>query len=324
MRALASWSVRTYLVFVLLGLIVGGLAAPLAVQTDAGGDGTIAVVAIDGAITGAQVERYQEHMTRARSEADAVVLIANSGGGSASASESMYLQTKRTAARIPVVTAIDAGAASGAYYAIAPSDRIYVKPASIVGSVGVVATVPPSVEPNDLIGTTGPDKLTGGDGRAFFYTLDTIQGAFLNAVVESRGDRLRLDRTEVAQARTYAGVTAVKHGLADEVGDRGAAIRAAAELAGLERPRVVVYDEEGAERQFLLRSTYLASGADSKRLIDGGPAFGQPDGLPSFLMVPPGVIDVESTAVATTEGDSVRLVGPADGGNRSTEVDADA
>ncbi|MFC7135516.1 S49 family peptidase [Halobaculum litoreum] len=73
----------------------------------------------------------------------------------------MYLQAKRTAAAKPLVASVDATAASGAYYTIAPADAVYVKPASVVGSVGVLATLPQELEPNDVVGTTGPNKLSG-------------------------------------------------------------------------------------------------------------------------------------------------------------------
>lgn len=303
LTSLVERAASSTLLFVVIGLVVGGAMAPVAMGYFGGPDGTIAVVPVDGSIDGEQAARYQSMMSEARDRADAVVLIANSGGGSAASSEEMYLQTKRTAEEMPVVTSVDGAAASGAYYTIVPSDYIYVKPSSIIGSVGVVAIVPPEVEPNTVIGTTGPDKLTGGSGRSFFYQLETIQQGFLNAVFAQRGDRLTVSRSRIAHASTFVGVRGVQLGLADAVGDRQLAIRKAAELAGLEHPRVVVFGPDGVQRTFLLRSTYLASAADDKELTGAEPFTEPSPGPPTFLMMPPTVLEERSEGTVTQSGD---------------------
>ena len=121
-RSAFAWTVDTYVLFIVLGVLLGLAVAPAAVQLSAGPDGTVAVVPIQGSIDGQQSAQYQSMMAEAQSEADAVVLVANSGGGSAAASEEMYIQTLRTSERMPVVAAVDGGALSGAYFAIAPAD----------------------------------------------------------------------------------------------------------------------------------------------------------------------------------------------------------
>jgi protease-4 len=303
LRAAYDWSVETYLLFVVAGLVVGAAIAPVAMQATGGPDGTVAVIQVQGSIDGEQATRYRADMRRARQEADAVVVVVNSGGGSASASEAMYLQTKRTAEEVPVVASVDAAAASGAYFTIAPADHIVVKPASLVGSVGVLSTTPPEVEPTDQVATSGPDKLTGGSGRGFFYQLRTVQRAFLNAVFEQRGDRIRISRTEVARGSLFVGSNAVRLGLADEVGDQEQAVATAAARAGLDRPRVVVLGPEDAERTFFLRSAYLASAAEDKRMIDPGRYTDRRTGVPTFMMVPAGLLG-EDAPVVSAAGDA--------------------
>ncbi len=291
-RGFLVWSVRSYALFVVIGLAIGLTLAPMAIQYSAQPDGKVAVVSVDGSIDGQQAASYASMMTQARAQADAVVIVANSGGGSASASEAMYIQTKRTSEQIPVVTTIGGAAASGAYYTIAPSDRIYTKPASVVGSIGVRAPTPTDIEPQNLEGTTGPDKVSsfGGD-RQFFHALETLKRAFLGAVVTHRGDRLEISENEVATARTWTGASAVQVGLADEIGDQQAAIEFAAAEAGLNNPEVVVLTPEERAPSFMLRSTYLASAADERQFTGGQQfAVSDPGGLPTFLMVPGGVV----------------------------------
>ena len=299
-RARRAWRfvVDSYVLFVVLGVVLGAVLAPVAVGLASAPGGTVAVVYIDGSITGTQATSYSAQMEAARAQADAVVVVANSGGGSAPASEEMYMETVRTAEQMPVVAAVDAAAASGAYYAIAPAESIYVKPSSTVGSVGVVAQAPPQIEPNERIATTGPNKLSGGDGREFLHGLATIQSAFLGAVYEHRADRLGLERDELADAATYTGLAAVENGLADSVGDRERAVDAAAAAAGIEDPSVEVMRPSDTRSTFLTQSAYLASDAPSRELTgvdvyrkDGG-------GFPTYLMVPAGVLEAETPVVA--------------------------
>lgn len=282
---------ESYALFVVLGVAIGLVLVPPASDVATAPDGTVAVVAIDGTIDGQQATDYAEAMETAREEADAVVIVANSGGGSAAASEEMYMQTVRTAAEMPVIAAVDGGALSGAYYAIVPAERIYVKPASSVGSVGVVADTPPTIEPNDLITTTGPDKLAGSDERQFVHDLATLQNAFLGAVYEHRGDRLELTEEELGSAATYTGVNAVERGVVDDVADRQTALEMAASEADLDRPEVrhLRTDDEAT---FLLQSTYLASETSDRERLDPQVLQASDDpGPPAFLMVPATTLD---------------------------------
>jgi protease-4 len=294
--------VTSYAFYAALGAVVGLAVAPVAYDFGSATGGTVAVVPVSGGIDGEVATNYTDMMREAREDPDidAVVVVSNSGGGSATASETMYLQTKRTAAQMPVVASVDGSAASGAYYTVVPSDTIYVKPASIVGSVGVRATLPQDLEPNDLVGTTGPNKLSGGDSREFFAVLESLQAAFLNAVYENRGDRIELDRARLAEAEIYSGAQAVQNGLADRIGDREAAVSAAAEAAGLSRYDVRPLRPDGQIYQFVSRNNYLAADVpdSQKRMVDVGYFAGDPGTGPAFLMLSGGVADDARTVSA--------------------------
>jgi protease-4 len=298
-RALVRRIARSYVLFVAIGLVVGLAIAPVAMET-ATSDGTVAVVPISGAIDGGSSEGIASALQQARERNDvkAVVLVANSGGGGAAASEKLYLQTKRTANEMPLVASVDASAASGAYYAIAPSDHIYAKPSSTLGSVGVVATAPQVLEPNDLIATTGPSKLTGGDGREFDYILESLGNAFVGAVFEQRGDRIELSRSQVEQARIYSGTQAVQNGMADAIGGRQAAIEHAAEAADLDNYDVTVMRAGGSPR-FLSRGNFVASTAPEKEMISSEYFYGEDPSAPVFLMVPAAYLDPSAEQVST-------------------------
>jgi protease-4 len=295
----------SYVLFVVIGVVVGLTIAPLAFNAATAAGGTVAVVPIDGGISGNTASAYTDMMQQARSNPDikAVVVVSNSGGGSASASETLYLQTKRTAQQKPVIGSIDAGAASGAYYAIAPARTIYTKPASIVGSVGVLGTLPQDLEPNEIVGTTGPNKLSGGDSREFFSILESLKRAFVGAVFESRGDRIQLTRAELSQAQIYSGSQAVQNGLADEIGDQQAAIERAADEAELDSYNVRILRPDGQTFRFVSRNNYLASDAPNKEMVDFEYFAGEPGTGPTFLMMPGSYVSSEwqlSAAAATS------------------------
>lgn len=305
---------RSYVLFVAIGLVVGLAIAPVAFQATES-DGTVAVIPLSGGITGATSSSVGSMLEQAREDPDidAVVIVVNSGGGSAAASEELYLQTKRTARDMPVIASVDASAASGAYYTIAPSDQIYAKPASLVGSVGVLANAPQSVEPNNLVGTTGSNKLAGFDDRSFYYLLENLGNSFYNAVETQRGDRLELSRAELAQAEIYSGTQAVENGMADRVGGRQAAVTAAAEEAGLDDYEVRTLRPRG-ETVFLSRNNYLAADAPNGRMVSSDYFLDEDDDSPTFLMLPASYLGTDDeSAEPATAANATRTTTPAAG-----------
>lgn len=304
-RSLAARVLRSYVTVVVVGVVVGVAIAPVAWNAATAPEGTVAVVPIEGTIDGQSSARVSAMLSAARADPSvkAVVLVSNSGGGAAAPSEELYLQTKRTAEEMPVVASVDATAASGAYYAIAPADRIYVKPSSIVGSIGVLATLPPDVEPNNVIGTTGPKKLVGADRREFFYMLESLRSAFVGAVYDNRRENLSLSRAEISQARIYVGGQAVQNGLADQVGGRTAAVRHAAALAGMDNYRVRELRVTDGTVRFVSKSNYLASNADEKELVGMQYLAGDRSGVPVFLMVPASYVSSDARSTYVAAGD---------------------
>lgn len=222
------------LVLVVVGVVVGVALAPYAYSYATQSDGTVAVVEVHGSITGETASGVVDNLREARQNdsVQAVVLDVNSNGGTASASEQLYLAVKRTAGEMPVVTSVTGSAFSGGYYAAAPTDEIYVTPASGVGSVGVRATLPAQGTPANQI-SSGPDKAGGSTVDEVRQRVETLQDAFVGSVMAERGDALELTREELAHAKVYSGAAGVENGLADEVGGVGAAIAAAADDAGL-------------------------------------------------------------------------------------------
>ena len=310
-RELVARGSRSYIVIVIVGVIIGLQVAPvvseLATQPVAG---SVAVITLSGGINGPNAQSVASRLREARQDPDvkAVVLHVNSGGGGAAASETLYLAVKRTAAQMPVVVSVDSIAASGAYYAAAPADEIFVKPASLVGSVGVIFVAPQSVPPLDRLLITGPNKLTGADLREWSYKTEAIQNAFVGAVVDGRGDALELSPEQLGYAKLYSGAEAIDNGLADRVGGVEAAIRRAAQMADLARWNVETLGYAGSVT-FVTRSAYTTATADQKRLVSPSYFIAAPENTvaPTIVMLPPSVVraalaDIDPNATVETRG----------------------
>jgi len=207
----------------------------------------VGVVKVDGAIMEKEkADRINEMLRFARERRDvkAVVLEINSPGGEASASEDLYLSILALREKKPVVASINALGASGAYFMASAADYIFAKAASNVGSIGVRAQLPTAEPPGEDTLTSGPLKRLGSTREDFVRDLEIVKEAFLSSVLAQRGDRIKLDREELAKAGIYIGVEAKRLGLVDELGSNINAYDKAASLAGLKRYRLMDINRE--------------------------------------------------------------------------------
>ncbi len=235
----------------------------------------------------------------------------------------MYLRTVDAREEVPVVASVDSMAASGGYYTVVASDHVVVKPASLVGSVGAVFSLPADSQPTEDIAVTGSGKLGGDSSRGWYYKTEGIRDAFLDAVVRHRGEALSVSREAVASGRLFTGIEAVEAGLADEIGSTDDAIERAATMAGLDSYDVRRYTGN-VTRRFLTRSNYLAATSPRKTMVQPRYFLGSSSGrFPNYLLLPPELV---RTAVTRGEVGNVTLgTAPANGtAAGSPEVTDDA
>ncbi|WP_436930430.1 S49 family peptidase [Halosimplex halobium] len=231
-----------YVIVVVVAVLIGTVLAPVvwsATQSSGGdsGEPTVSVVTLRAGTDAGPVNDLKEDLRQARTNdsVEAVVLRIDSPGGAVASSEEFYLAVNRTAAQMPVVAYVEGTAASGGYFGIAPADHIFVKPSSMVGSIGVIVSAPLStVEQAEAQSKTylrtGPDKATTEKDQ-LREQMETLHNAFVDTIVKHRGENLSLSRSEVAHGEAYIGPTAVRNGFADEMGDLNSAIEFAATRA---------------------------------------------------------------------------------------------
>jgi protease IV len=168
-------------------------------------------------------------------EAKGVVLEINSGGGSPVQSSIIYeriMALKKQYNKKVVVVGEDL-LASGAYMVAMGADTIYVNPNTITGSIGVIMA---GFGFNEAMSTVGVERrvFTAGANKhrldAFSplqpqdvakakVILDETHQYFMAVVKRSRGDRLQGDKEEIFSGDFWTGMTAVKYGVVDGLGN---------------------------------------------------------------------------------------------------------
>ncbi len=168
-------------------------------------------------------------LTVARPDEDEVVVRIDSGGGTVTGYGLAAAEIDRLRARnVRVTASVDQVAASGGYMMACAADRIVAAPFAVVGSIGVVASVPNvhkllqknAIEYEDI--TAGEFKRTVSvlgeitpAGREHFRgKLDAIHAAFKAHVAERRP---AADIAQVATGDYWLASDAIALGLVDEI-----------------------------------------------------------------------------------------------------------
>jgi protease-4 len=232
-RALARWRI---IVPVMIGL--GVAAGALVFIYVSPGRPNIGVINVPFTVLNENTAHVLgEYLDYARRDDSikAVVLNLTSPGGGAAASERLYIETRRLRQEKPVIVVMKDLVASGGYMMAMGASHTFVQTSSLVGNVGVVSFAGPLIAPipDETVVYSGPYKLEGKPRRDWVATNDQLAEAFAEIVIGERGDRLQISKQELKEARIYAGLEAVRLGLADEVGGESDAYRKAAELAGI-------------------------------------------------------------------------------------------
>lgn len=217
-----------------------GATVAVVVASGAITDGIEAPGTIGGISTSALIRKARED-----EQVKALVLRVDSPGGSAFGSELIRRELELTKkAGKPVVISMSNLAASGGYWISMAADKVIADPATITGSIGVIAVLPKFDKTADKLslhtaGTTTTwladpfNPLRPIDPRL----VDLIQQGinhtyqdFTNKAASARktsADKIH----EVAQGRVWTGAQALERGLVDQLGSYQDALKSAAELA---------------------------------------------------------------------------------------------
>jgi protease-4 len=212
----------------------------------------VGVIEMTGVITSAKDILEDLREFREDSAIKAIVLRIDSPGGSVAPSQEIYDAVRKTAERKPVVVSMGSVAASGGYYIAVAGQQIVANPGTMTGSIGVIMEFANYEELLKKIGWQNivvksgrfkdigsPNRpMTDADRQLLQTMIDDVQSQFVNAVAQGRNLSLEKVR-EVADGRIMTGQQALAAGLVDKLGGLDTAIDLAAELAGIDDPKVV-------------------------------------------------------------------------------------
>lgn len=163
-----------------------------------------------------------------------IILNINSPGGSAVQAAYVYDEIRRQKAEhpnLPIYSVVGDICASGGYYIASASDKIYVSPASLIGSIGVVMN---GFGFSNVLEKLGVERrlMTAGEHKAMLdpflpvkqqetqhmqNLLDQVHQQFISAVKQGRGDRLK-ETSDMFSGLIWSGEQSVQLGLADAFG----------------------------------------------------------------------------------------------------------
>lgn len=273
----------------------------------------------DNPLTGANVMAANEisraFRTAVRDPAVRAILFRiDSPGGSVVASESIWREVVFARERgKPVIVSMGDVAGSGGYYVAAAADKIVAEPATLTGSIGVLAG---KLVVSDLfkkLGVSTDSAQIGANAAMFSSTSDFSARAhgrleaFLDDTYRGFKDHVASGRhmtqeavEEVAKGRVWTGEEAKARGLVDELGGYPEAIRLAKQAAKLpadasvqltvfprqKDPFELLYDRLAGKDS---DESAAAPGAIERSLKAVGPLVQQLDALldsPVLLMMP--------------------------------------
>lgn len=222
----------------------------------------------------------------------AILFRVDSPGGSYVASDVVRRELVRARERgKPVVVSMGNTAASGGYLVSTDAARIVAHPATLTGSIGVLAGKFVTGDLAERLGITW-DRIEAGGESTFFSGfedfseaewerfqeyLDRVYDEFVGMVAEGRGmDRAQVD--QVARGRVWTGRDALEVGLVDDLGGFQTALAAIREELELEpdaRLNVTLFPGERSLLQLFMEdgfrvtaATVLAGQANNGPLVE--------------------------------------------------------
>ncbi len=172
------------------------------------------------------------------SKVRAILFRIDSPGGSVVASETIWREVVFARERgKPVIVSMGDVAGSGGYYVAAPADKIVAEPATLTGSIGVLAGKLVVADLFHKLGITTDSAQIGGNAAMFSMTsgfspeAERRLNAFLDQTYQgfkdhvATGRRMTPDAVEaVAKGRVWTGEEAKANGLVDELGGYAVAL----------------------------------------------------------------------------------------------------
>jgi protease-4 len=214
----------------------------------------IAVLEFSGMISSSSIEPYL-HIVRALSESRkiaGIVMKMNSGGGSAAATENLYLALRKLSEKKPLYCYVFEIAGSGGFWLACASDKIYASTTAVVGSIGVISLKPLLSEIMEKLGISLEitkkgrhkdmhlfhRKYTREEERKMDELNSEIYTRFCEIVSERRGLEKKMVE-KIATGEIFSARKAKEFGLIDGISDMDHVLEQMYAATGVKRGRIV-------------------------------------------------------------------------------------
>lgn len=192
----------------------------------------ISVLNFKGTITGSSPGTYMPALRyiEKKNKVKALLLIINSGGGDANATEILYNQLMKISSKKPVYALIEGIGASGAYWLACSAEKIFAMRTSLVGSIGVISMSPDFSEFLDTMGIkmrinkVGKYKDINSPFRPMTEEENTIYNNIMKDVYSVFREEVKKRRNlgedimeEIATGLVFSAEQAKKNGLIDGI-----------------------------------------------------------------------------------------------------------
>ncbi len=211
-----------------------------------------------GGMAGSTTIRAAFEKAREDDNIKAVVVRVDSPGGSALASDIMWMAATRCAEEKPVVVSMGNVAGSGGYYVAIPGDQIFAEETTITASIGVVGgkliwnelmedklgITTTEFDRGKHAGLMSMNRLWSDNEREWMTKyMNSVYVQFKDRIKQSRGDRIKGNLEDMAGGRVYTGRQALELGLVDRIGGLSDAIEYTTKKIGLDEYEVYVLPE---------------------------------------------------------------------------------
>ena len=200
-----------------------------------------------------------------------ILLNIDSPGGQVNGIQEFADQVRESAAIKPVIAYIDGNGASGAYWIASAANSIVVNDSSMVGSIGVVASIRDNraaqerqgVKTHEIVSTQSPFKrpdVATAEGRAQIQEMvDALADVFIDRVASFRGISAADVLAKYGQGKMLPAKQAMEAGMADEISRFEPLVARLAVDSGSPRAFISVKEKSMAEPTTTLVNTGAAT-----------------------------------------------------------------
>lgn len=159
----------------------------------------------------------------------AILFDVDSPGGVALGPMEMAQAIFKARGKKPIWSYVGRNCSSAAYWLASATEKIIANPSALLGSIGVVTTIPVQEEPDSEgyknievvssnAGRKRPDPRTAEGMAEIKRELDDLESQFIESVARFRSTTVDAVKNDFGQGGVLIGANAVSNGMADEIG----------------------------------------------------------------------------------------------------------